>query len=211
MTVPTCSSPCLKDGLHVAVLWRVLPPRRQDTSPYPTGQLGLVALWHSERGCKYDWVQRYRLSTSFRVLSFSTRMACPGGYCALSLSPRTRHLMQGQSDPSRTMAVTANRGYQQMLRRNQHYWRPGGFPGGSISKESTCNAKETVCSAGDLGLIPGSGRSPGEGNGNPLQYVCLGNPMDRGAVRLQFMGLQRVGHDLATKPSPYTWRLRDNL
>ena len=158
-----------------------------------------------------DWVQRYRLSTSFRVLSFSTRMACPGGYCALSLSPRTRHLMQGQSDPSRTMAVTANRGYQQMLRRNQHYWRPGGFPGGSISKESTCNAKETVCSAGDLGLIPGSGRSPGEGNGNPLQYVCLGNPMDRGAGRLQFMGLQRVGHDLATKPSPYTWRLRDNL
>ena len=98
-----------------------------------------------------------------------------------------------------------------MLRRNQHYWRPGGFPGGSISKESTCNAKETVCSAGDLGLIPGSGRSPGEGNGNPLLYVCLGNPMDRGAGRLQFMGLQRVGHDLATKPSPYTWRLRDYL
>ena len=49
-----------------------------------------------------------------------------------------------------------------------------GFPGGSDAKESTCNA-------GDLGLIPGSERSPGEGNGNPLQYSCLGNPMDRGA------------------------------
>ena len=49
-----------------------------------------------------------------------------------------------------------------------------GFLGGSIGKESTCNA-------GDLGLIPGLGRYPGEGNGNPLWYSCLGNPMDRGA------------------------------
>ena len=48
------------------------------------------------------------------------------------------------------------------------------FPGGSDGKES-------ACSAGDMGLIPGLGRSPGEGNGNPLQYSCLENPMDRGA------------------------------
>ena len=48
-----------------------------------------------------------------------------------------------------------------------------GFPGGSDGKESACNA-------GDLGSSPGSGKSPGEGNGYPLQYVCLGNPMDRG-------------------------------
>ena len=41
--------------------------------------------------------------------------------------------------------------------------------------------KESAYNAGDLGLILGSGRSPGEGNGNPLQYCCLGNPMDRGA------------------------------
>ena len=40
--------------------------------------------------------------------------------------------------------------------------------------------KASACKAGDLGLIPGSGRSPGEGNGNPLQYFCLENPMDRG-------------------------------
>ena len=49
-----------------------------------------------------------------------------------------------------------------------------GFPGGSDGKETTCNA-------GDPGLIPRLGRSPGEGNGNPLQYSYLGNPMDRGA------------------------------
>ena len=46
------------------------------------------------------------------------------------------------------------------------------FPGGSDDKESACNA-------GDLGSIPGSGKSPGWGNGNPLQYSCLENPMDR--------------------------------
>ena len=56
--------------------------------------------------------------------------------------------------------------YNQML-----LW---GFPGGSEVKASACNV-------GDLGLIPGSGRSPGEGKGNPLQYSCLENPMDRGA------------------------------
>ena len=49
-----------------------------------------------------------------------------------------------------------------------------GFPGGSNSKESACNA-------GDSGSIPGLGRSPGEGNGYPLQYSCLENSMDRGA------------------------------
>ena len=47
-----------------------------------------------------------------------------------------------------------------------------GFPGGSLGKESTCNAGDT----GDKGLIPGLGRSPGEGNGNPLQNSCLENP-----------------------------------
>ena len=45
------------------------------------------------------------------------------------------------------------------------------------------SGKESTCNAGDLGSIPGSGRSPGEGNGNPLQYSCLENPMDRGAWR----------------------------
>ena len=43
------------------------------------------------------------------------------------------------------------------------------------------NGKESSCNAGDAGSIPGWGKSPGEGNGNPLQYSCLENPMDRGA------------------------------
>ena len=53
---------------------------------------------------------------------------------------------------------------------------------------------------GDVGLIPGSGRAPGEENGNPLQYPCLGNPMDRGAWWATVHGgHKRVGHNLATK------------
>ena len=53
---------------------------------------------------------------------------------------------------------------------------PPGFSGGTVVKNPPANA-------GDTGLIPGSGGSPGGGNGNPLQYSCLGNPVDRGAWR----------------------------
>ena len=59
-----------------------------------------------------------------------------------------------------------------------------GFPGGSDGKES-------ACSAGDLGLIPGFGRPPGEGNGNPLQYSCLENPMDGGAWQATVHGVTK--------------------
>ena len=63
-----------------------------------------------------------------------------------------------------------------------------GFPGGSDGKESACNA-------GDLGSVPGSGISPEEGNGYPLQYSCLENSMDRGVWWATVYGAQRVGHD----------------
>ena len=55
--------------------------------------------------------------------------------------------------------------------------------------------KESACNAGDLGSIPGSGRYPGEGNGNPLQYSYLENSMDEESSRLQSMGSQRVRHN----------------
>ena len=75
-----------------------------------------------------------------------------------------------------------------------------GFPHSSVSKEPACNA-------GDPGLIPGLGRSPGEGNGNPLQCSCLENAMDRGAWQATVHGVARVGHELATKPPPKAWQL----
>ena len=64
------------------------------------------------------------------------------------------------------------------------------------------SVKNPPASAGDLDSIPGSGRSPGEGNDNPLQYSCLENPRDRGAWWATVHGVTRVGHDLVTKPSP---------
>ena len=57
----------------------------------------------------------------------------------------------------------------------------------SAEKESACNAGDT----GDAGSIPGSARSPGGGNGNPLQYSCLGNPMDRGPWRATVHGVAK--------------------
>ena len=72
-----------------------------------------------------------------------------------------------------------------------------GFLGGSVVKNLSVNA-------GDLGLVPGWGRSPGEGNGNPLQYSCLGNSMDRGAlVGCSPCGLRRVAHNFVTIQQPY--------
>ena len=73
-----------------------------------------------------------------------------------------------------------------------------GFPGGSDGKEPACNA-------GDLGLILGLGRSPGGGNGNPLQYSCLENPMDRGAKRTktQFIVAREKGHTQRSAWAPH--------
>ena len=64
--------------------------------------------------------------------------------------------------------------YLQTSNQNHLDYELDFFPGGSDSKTSVCNA-------GDPGSIPGLGRSPGEGNGSPLQYSCLENPMDGGA------------------------------
>ena len=65
-------------------------------------------------------------------------------------------------------------------------------------KDLYTEVKASACNAGDLGSIPESGRSPGEGNGNPLQYSCLENHMDGGAWWATVHGSQRVRHDLAT-------------
>ena len=59
--------------------------------------------------------------------------------------------------------------------------------------------KNLPTNAEDVGSIPGSGRSPGGGNGNPLQYFCPENPMDRGAWQTTAYGVTRVGHELASK------------
>ena len=71
-----------------------------------------------------------------------------------------------------------------------------GFPGGSVVKKRTANAGD----ARDTSLIPGSGRSLGEGNDSTLQYSCLGNSMDRGAWQAIVLGVaKRVRQELVTK------------
>ena len=72
-----------------------------------------------------------------------------------------------------------------------------GFPCSSDSKESACNAE-------DPDSIPGSGRSPGEGNGNPLQYFCLENPIDRGAWWATVHGVAKS----QTRLSDYTLAIK---
>ena len=75
------------------------------------------------------------------------------------------------------------------------------FPGGSM-------VKNPPAIAGDTDSIPNLGLSPGEGNGNPLQYSCLENPMHRGAWQATVHGFARVRHDLATKRPPCTQQQR---
>ena len=72
------------------------------------------------------------------------------------------------------------------------------FPDGSEGKASACNV-------GDLGSIPGLGRSPGEGNGNPLQYSCLENPTDRGAWWATVYGVTKSQTQLSDFTSLHFW------
>ena len=67
-----------------------------------------------------------------------------------------------------------------------------------VVKYSLANERDLT----DTGSISGLGRSPGRGHGNPLQYSCLENPMDRGAWQTTVHGVTRVGHDLVIKPPP---------
>ena len=76
-----------------------------------------------------------------------------------------------------------------------------GFPCSSAGKQSAYNAR-------DLGLIFGLGGSPGEGNGHPLQYACLENPMDRGTWQITVCGVTRVRNDLEIKPPPQSTRIK---
>ena len=71
--------------------------------------------------------------------------------------------------------------------------------------------KKSACNTGDLGLIPGWERSPGEGNGNPLQCSCLEKPMDRGDWRATVHVVPGDRHDLVNKPSPHPGEARMNL
>ena len=103
-----------------------------------------------------------------------------------------------------TAAVVQNLAQLKVLFRKQQFSTAAiasaSFPGGSEVKASACNA-------GDLGLIPVLGRSPGEGNGDPFQCSCLENPMDRGDWRATVHGVAKN----LTRLSDFTFTLRDSI
>ena len=82
-----------------------------------------------------------------------------------------------------------------------------GFPGGTLVKNPSADAGDT----GVLGLIPGSGRCPGVGNGNPLQYSCLENPMDRGAWQTAVHGVTKSQTWLSRAPVFFMGKLKKEL
>ena len=110
----------------------------------------------------------------------------------------TTSCFQTSQNQSTSLGLWLKLSFFIVSQRRSYSFEPGyifwlGFPGGSAVKNSTINA-------GDLGSLPGSRRSPGEGNGNPLQYSCLENPTDRGAWGAIVHGVaKRVRHDLVTK------------
>ena len=105
----------------------------------------------------------------------------------------TKMLYKRCCEKKKRCCVTTDTHNQRFGKRKQ------GFPGGSVVKNPPSNA-------GNVGLILGLGRSPGAGNGNPLQYPCLENSINREAWRAQSMGLQRVRHNWVTKHTQERWR-----
>ena len=97
-------------------------------------------------------------------------------------------ILAGESHGQRSLAGYIPWGLKSRTQLSEFHFQFLGFPSGSAGKESACNA-------GDLGLIPGSGRSPGEGNGNPLQYLAWRIPWTGKPGGLSSIGSQRVGHD----------------
>ena len=86
-------------------------------------------------------------------------------------------------EPGGLQSIGSERAGHDLVSKSQ----PQRFPGGTVIKNPPANAEDT----GDPSSTLGSGRSPGEGNANPLQYSCLGNPMDRGAWRATVHGVAK--------------------
>ena len=142
---------------------------------------------HAKSFQQYPTLQPYALETARLICSWdspgkNTRGGCHAFLQRIFLTqgsnPHLLHLLLQQvgslplAPPGKPQEVGAPSGHIFAIKGLLILVQ--GFPGGSEVKASACNA-------GDLGLIPGWGRSPGEGNGNPLQYSCLENPMDGGA------------------------------
>ena len=107
----------------------------------------------------------------------------------------------GPSSPGSEQRWAGALGKRRSLQLKTPYLQRWNFTKAPRSPHSSVG-KESTCIAGDLGSIPGSGRFPGEGNGNPLEYSCLENPMDKGAWQATVHGVPRARYKLVTKQPP---------
>ena len=155
--------------------------------------------WFNAWVGKIHWRRRDRLLTpvllGFPGGSAGKEFACNAGDLG-SIPGLRRSLGEGNSYPLQHSGLESSmdciaHGVTKSQTRLSNFHL--GFPHSSVGKESACNA-------GDPGLIPGLGRSPGVGNSSPLQYCCLENPKGRGTWRAMVHGVARVRHHLATKP-----------
>ena len=127
--------------------------------------------WFSLRKLRQNWLNWLH----FALFVFEDNRNCHWMENALCGSDIWSILCRNRSRFLRAQCRLPGRGEYQDFSSLWHFLIvKGGFPGSSA-------VKEPACQAGDSGSIPDSGRSPGEGDGNPLQYSCLGNPMDREA------------------------------
>ena len=155
----------------------------------------MVEFWHKRT--RHPSLEVYRCGQ--RKIQLTSH---PSQIHILQLHSRIDHVLHHKSNLSKIEIISNIFNNHNNMKKQQgknckkyKYIGINGFPCSSVSKESAYNV-------GDLGSIPGVGRCPVEWNGNPLQYSCLENPMDRGTWRAIVHGVARVGHDLASKPPP---------
>ena len=156
------------------------------------------SLWESRSGCP-GLLLCDSPAVVFIWQAFSECLLCTWPWtCSGNATPSLKNL-QWEKDASLSRDKDS---------REDVLWGWGGDLRESGTSQVTLVVKNLPANAEDIrdaGLIPGSGRSPGGGHSNPLQYSCLENPMDRGADGLQSTGLQRVGYDLACRQSVFLW------
>ena len=148
----------------------------------------MESLPHGPYLCHKNKSNKVKITELYNSFSLITKLNCKlvtGRYLEISQCLQTKW---------HTSKQLINQRENQSLFKN-YFELCASFPGDSASNESACNA-------GDPGSVPGLGRSSGEGNSNPLQHSCLGNPIDRGTWQATVHGVSRVGYNFATKPSP---------
>ena len=148
---------------------------------------------------KRKWIGRNDMYICVYVYDFSYEFYIHFAYIFINIYVFTLCVMMKWTTAHQTpLSVGFSRQEQWS---GQPFPSPGGLPDPGIEPRSPVlsfpgdsDGKESACSVGDLGSIPGLGRSPGEGNDNPSQYFCLQNSMYRGAWWTTVHGTRRVGH-----------------